>query len=319
MNNLQINKINSNFKLLKRDCTQIDFRGENNPAYSSDTVEISMKKHKKTGLKLLLGALVICGTIFASIKLRKSAGAELIPKSEMKNLEQIRKNFSGIFEKELSEKESEDLAKNYKKICEITDDNEFVEKLFEQIKNDYGFKNSQIKLEVQDFDSANAPGWNAAHSELGNVIRISRIDKKYADRESIFGSLFHEFKHHKQFETAIAADKLAYEDAVAHKKLKEYAREQINNNGGDKAVINWLKEQGRPILQPEFDRIEKEIGQLPKDSPLYKKGLEYIEARKNYIQESEILTNTSEYSDNILEKEAFQVGKLAKEIFNLLF
>ena len=156
------------------------------------------------------------------------------------------------------------------------------------------------------------------HTDLGHLVKVSRVNGKLADRESLFDSLFHELKHHKQFETAIAADKTAFEDAIAYKKLNEYTKKQINSNGGEEAVINWLKEQSRPYLQPEFDRIEREIGQLPKDSPLYKKGLEYIDAKRNYIQESEIITRNKEYKNNILEVEAYKVGELAKEIFGWL-
>ncbi len=262
--------------------------------------------------------MVIGCSIFAWVKLRKPDKAQEVFNSEFKNIENIRKNLSEIFEKDLSTKEADELAKNYKKICEIKDDNEYAEKLFEQLKKDYGFKNSHIKLSIENFNSANAPDWTASHTDLGYLVRISRINGKLADRESLFDSLFHELKHHKQFETAIATDKSAFEDALAHKKLKEYTKKQINSNGGEEAVINWLKEQSRPYLQPEFDRIEREIGQLPKDSPRYKKGLEYINAKRNYIQESEIVTRNKEYKNNILEVEAYRAGELAKEIFGWL-
>jgi hypothetical protein len=46
--------------------------------------------------------------------------------------------------------------------------------------------------------------------------------------------------------------------------------------------------------------------------------LEYINAKRNYIQESEIVTRNKEYKNNILEVEAYRAGELAKEIFGWL-
>ena len=286
---------------------------------ASEHVQAKAKKEGvSTAAKWGLGVLSLAGAIFAYIKLHKPAKIQKTLNSEFKNIENIRKNLSEIFEKNITQTEAEELAKNYKKIYEIKDDNEFVKKLFEQIKNDFGFKNSHIKLNIEDFNSTNAPNWAAMHTDLGHMIRITRVNGKYAKREELFGSLFHEFKHHKQFETSIATDKLAFEEALAYKKLKEYSQEQINNNGGEQAVISWIKEQSRKFLLPEYNRIEQEIGQLPKDSVLYKKGLKYIEGKRNYIQESEILSKNNDYRDNILEVEAHNVGKLAKELFNWL-
>lgn len=319
--NLQINKINNSITSYHRMPAPISFKGADISVQQSNTIEISSKKEKKDNnivAKLLLGGLAIGGAIFAWIKLHKPNKVQEVFKSEFKNIESIRKNLSEIFEKDLTEKEADTLAKNYKKICETTNDEEFVEKLFEQLKTDYGFKNSHIKLEIRDFTQQNAPNWVALHTELGHLLCISRVDRKLKSRKELFDIMFHELKHHKQFETAIATDKLAYEDAVATKKIKEYTQTQIDSYGGEQSVINWLKNKGRPYLQPEFDRIEREIGQLPKDSPQYKKGLEYIEATKNYIQEKEIITRNNDYNTNILEEEAYKVSKLAKEIFDWL-
>ena len=276
------------------------------------------KEGLSSGAKWGLGALALAGAIFACIKLHKPVNVQKTLNSEFKNIENIRRNLSEIFEKNITQKEADELAKNYKKICEIKDDNEFIQKLFKQIKNDYGFKNSHIKLNIVDFDSSNAPNWIAFHSDLGHIISVSRVNGKYANRKELFECIFHEFKHHKQFETAIATDRLAFEDALAHKKIKEYSQELINNNGGEQAVIKWLKEQSRPYLQPEFDRIGREIGQISRDSVLYNKGLKYIDGKRNYIQESEIKLRNKDYKNNILEVEAYKVSELAKELFNWL-
>lgn len=301
--------------------TNINLQNHSSIVSFRATEHIQTKPKKEglsTGVKWGLGILSLAGSIFACIKLHKPAKIQKTLNSEFKNIENIRKNLSEIFEKNITQKEAEELTKNYKKIYEIKDDDEFVKKLFEQIKNDFGFKNSHIKLNIEDFNPTNAPNWAAMHTDLGHMIRITRVNGKYAKREELFGILFHEFKHHKQFETSIATDKLAFEEALAYKKLKEYSQEQINNNGGEQAVINWIKEQSRKFLLPEYNRIEQEIGQLPKDSVLYKKGLKYIEGKRDYIQESEIISKNNDYKNNILELEAHKVGKLAEELFNWL-
>ena len=144
MTNLQIN--NTNFITpFSKTTTPVCFRGTTLSEQQSDRIEISGKKrNNRLGLKLLLGCLAIGGSVFAWIKLRKPDKVQEVFNSEFKNIENIRKNLSEIFEKDLSKKEADELAKNYKKICEIKDDNEYAEKLFEQLKKDYGFENSHI-------------------------------------------------------------------------------------------------------------------------------------------------------------------------------
>ncbi len=288
-------------------------RGTNPAPQQTKTVQ-----NNNLGIKLLVGSLAIIGGIFALKKLCKPSEVQEVFKSDFKNIESIRKNLSEIFEKDFTVQEADEFAKNYKQILEIKDDKECLDRLFKQLKNDYGFKNSNLELIIEDFTKENAPKWSAGHMDLGYAIAVARIDNKLPNRKNLFGSLFHEFKHHKQFEISVATDKHALEDAIAHKKIREYTQEQIDTSGGRDAVLEWLKEQGRQCLKPEFDRIEKEIGQLPKDSPLYKKGLSYIEAKRNYIQENELTPNNEKYYNNILEIEAHKVGNLAKEIFDWL-
>ena len=324
MNNLQINTINNNVKPLVRTSVPTSFKGENFPLQQHDIVEISSKEKKKRnnnlGIKLLLGGLAIGASIFAWIKLHKPDKAQEVFKSEFKNIEQLKKNFSEIFEKDFTEKEADELAKRYKKICETTNDEEFVEKLFEQLKTDYGFKNSPIKLEYQDFSSQNKPHWAAAHLDYGDKVIVTRVDGNlFGDRKCVLSDLFHELKHHKQLETAIATDKFAYEMAIAYNQMiTRYTEEEIASFGGRMATVVSLMEQGKPLLKPEFERIAKEIGQFPEGSPLYQRGLEYIEATKNYPKVEEIPQNEDKYFNNILEKEALRVGKLAREIFGFL-
>ena len=317
-----MDKIDNSIILYPRTLSPLNFRGDNVPIQQNDTVEINNKPKKdkdNLGIKLLLGGLVLGGAVLVGIKLHKLKKVQEVFKSEFKNIENIRKNLSEIFEKDLTVKEADEFAKNYKRICEVKNDEEFAEKLFEQLKKDYGFENSHIKLQIQDFTSQNIPQWKAKHTDLGHLVLVSRVDGKLSDREDLFVSLFHELKHHKQFETAIATDRFAFEDAIVHKKLKEYTKEQINNNGGEQAVKSWLKEKSHPFLKPEIERIEQEIGQLPKESPLYKRGLKYIEVKRNYVQEEELTARAKDYEGNILEVEAKRIGELARELFNKLF
>ena len=320
MTNLQINKVSNNITSYPQISLPVSFRGVNNYVQQADTIEISSKtkKNNNLGIKLLLGGLAIGGAIFAWIKLRKPEKVQEVFKSEFKNIENIRKNLSEIFEKDFTEKEADELAKRYKKICETTRDEEFVEKLFEQLKNDYGFKNSNLKLEFKDFTSENAPNWGAMQMDFGDRILVSRVNGKLRSKNDLFETMFHEFKHQKQFETAIATDTFNYEMAVAYRQMKKYTEEEIASFGGRMATISSLKDQARPIMQPEIDRIKREIGQLPESSPLYRKGLEYIYATQNYPEVSKISQNTEEYFSNILEKEAHRVGDLAREIFSWL-
>ena len=298
-----------------------NFKGYKICGVNADTVEINNKNSNKI-IKSMLGIIgtgaVVGAAVISFIMLRKPDKAGKILKSKFKNINQIRKYFSQIFGKDFSEEKAAELATKYKRICKIKDDEKFVKKLFSQLKKDYGFKNSHIKLKIRDYTSANAPNWMATHSPYGHLVTLSRVDKKFADRISMFDTLFHELKHHKQFEIAVATDRLAYEKAVACMKIKGYTQEQIERNGGRNAVLEWLQEQGRVFMQPEIDRIEREIGQIPKDSPLYKKGLAYIRAKRNYIQGQDILSKNSKYKNNILEKEADLVGDLARKLFGLI-
>lgn len=321
MNNLQINNVSNNITSYPKTSAPIAFKGANKSVQPTDTVEISSKKKSNNlAAKLLFGGLAIGGAIFAWIKLHKPEKAQEVFKSEFKNIENIRKNLSEIFEKDFTEKEADELAKSYKKICGIKDDNEFVEKLFEQLKNDYGFKNSHLKLEFEDFNSINKPHHAAAHLNYGDKVTVTRVDGNlFGGRKLIFSDMFHELKHHKQFETAIATDQFAYEMAIAYNQMiTRYTEEEIAAFGGRMTTLDSLMEQGKPLLKPEFERIEREIGQFPESSPLYQRGLEYIEATKNYPKVEEIPQNEDKYFNNILEKEAHIVGDLAKEIFGWL-
>ena len=315
---LQFNKIyNCPVPPMNTTTHTINMRGIDSFIHPQNKVNINTKNNENNnfGIKLLFSGLAIGGAIFAWIKLRKPDKIQDVFKSEFKNIEQLQKNFSEIFEKDFTKEEAEQMAKKYKEICKIQDDNEYIDKLLEQLKNDYGYKNSHLTKKIMDYSRHNMPVWDGMHSDLGDVLRIRRVDGKFADRKSLFDMLFHELKHHKQFEISIATDKLAYEDVIVNKKMREYTQEQIDNDGGTQAVFNRLKKQYRLRMQPEINRIEREIGQLPKDSPLYKKGLEYIEAQRNYILVNEGLSQ--DYYNNILEREAYKVSSLAKEIFDI--
>ena len=175
-------------------------------------------------------------------------------------------------------------------------------------------------MEFEDFNSINKPHHAAAHLDYGDKVTVTRVDGNlFGDRKLIFSDMFHELKHHKQFETAIATDKFAYEMAIAYNQMiTRYTEEEIAAFGGRMTTLDSLMEQGKPLLKPEFERIEREIGQFPESSPLYQRGLEYIEATKNYPKVEEIPQNEDKYFNNILEKEALIVGDLAKEIFGWL-
>ena len=276
-----------------------------NPKPSADTVEINNKNKKKdSAVKFILGTLGVGVGFLAVGKWHNTS-----------KLKKIGKKLSEIFEREISAGDAKEITDRYKKILEVKDDKEYLEKLFSQLKKDFGLERSTIKLNIENFSRKKAPNWAAMLSDTGVVLTVRTIDGKFASRKNLFSTLFHEFTHRKQDDIAIATNLAEYEDAIASKKLREYSKRQIKKHGGPEAVKKWLKERGREIMEPEFKRVQEERGQLPKDSDLYKRGLRYIDGLRNYIKESELKSNPEAYRNNVLELEAYRAGDLATEIY----
>lgn len=145
--------------------------------------------------KLLVGAGVIAlGAVLTKGKLW----------DKPPSFEKVHQNLVEIFgKKNLSKEEVETTLKKYQEIYKIEDKNEYITKLFEQVKKDFGYgdnkyiyltiKNAKVKLS-EIFKHKGVGGFCQNTGEMNFQASLTK--------KQIFTSMFHEFTHVKQDEIA---------------------------------------------------------------------------------------------------------------------
>lgn len=279
--------------------------------------------------KTLLAIGGLSATVYACI-----VGHRMMTKP---NIEQVAKNFSEIFRKNVSKEEAEKLVKKYEDIINIEDMEEFYKKAFEQVKKDYGYEKLPITLEIQKLErgSGNA-GWQPefgqisidAHSIDGKT--ISSLNKR--GRKVELQTIMHEFQHIKQHEIGYRTsrdslaealhfrrfdtsemilniknilknkaqlEKLAKKDNKTIEEVKKGYEKILQNLQNGKYSLNEIKfdKNERIILDDLFEHLPK----YEHNSEEYKLGEKYIDNTKHYIRPK---IDHKAYEKQILEAEA---------------
>ena len=249
----------------------------------------------------------------------------------IRNLEQVRTKMSSLFMSNLTPQEANEMALKYKEIFAEPDNMKFTEKLVNQMIVDFGFELHEIPAKYSKIPMS---GCTAAFSiskglELNEnlLATLSNMDS----RKRLFSSVAHELKHAQQYKIACQADFVAFVNAET-----QYA---MFNGSTDDALANALRENNddvvallqsvRAQIRNSMLPVYKQQPQLSKTSPLYQKGLAYIDSRENYKlphmfgfdsltpEEQRAVLRQYRYGQ-LLEREGYETGETAEEVYNLI-
>lgn len=294
---------------------------------SRDTVELSAEKEIKTkkkeglstGAKLAIGLATTAATIYGGVVLHRHLTKP--------SIEKVAKNFSEIFRRDVSKEEALKITERYKEIYKISDTKTFIEKMNNQIKNDFGYENININLDIGSASGS----WNKVQGKLN----VTPIDKnlyrrlKHKNKNEIFSTIMHEYTHVKQTEFAYRTNPKKFNEALITRAFnsnydKEYSALKLSVEKYAQKHNLKIEDAKRKFLQDELKNeqnnyllwMDEAWGKLEKfkpDSESYRKGCDYIKSNANYTSAE---VNYDEYYKNLLEKEAWHSGNLAKQIFN---
>ena len=198
------------------------FRSENVslPKTAPDTVEISSKQKEKEGmpksLKILLGiggtGLAAYGALVTHRALSKPA------------LDAIKKDLSEVFRRNVADDELKGMLSSYKDIMKIKDKKEFCQKAFDQIKKDYGYKDLDIQLTLNDTTDTIFGGiWmntgEAYYVYYNKIIEMCGGKFNKQTKAQILDIMFHEFQHAKQTEYCMRTNPEKYFEAISSEKM----------------------------------------------------------------------------------------------------
>ena len=351
---MSISAIDGVNKLLPANTCRLNFRGETltTPPLKTDTLEISSKEKKQknsmsTGMKLLLGiggtGLAIYGALVTHRAVTKPS-LEVLQKDfkeifrrdvSLDEIPEMLKKYKEILnikdEKEFCEKAFEQVKKDY----------------------GYGSLDLKLALD-ETTGGILSGGWQASGMDFRIFYKnILKHNGDVFDRQTkagILGTFFHEFQHVKQTEYCVRTDLEKYLQAIKNENTinKEYIAgikkflkddKQLAKLAAEKGMtteqiivqlnteLNILKTNGYTAMSEYVAEVNRQVeiirarlnslfGQYPKfkpDSQEYKLGEQYTKNYGNYIDAKKDSTN-EEYKAQIIEKEAFNVEKLSKDI-----
>lgn len=305
----------------------------------NDTVEISTKKKElksRTKIGIGIGIVSIIGLgielICGKGKHLKSMWEKICGKGVTANppandskkyldkIDDIKDIFSEIFEKNYTKDEANQLAQKYKEIFEEEDTTKFMGKLFEQLKKDYELPDIKYCVEKLSNDLSYAE-WSLSNGVKYNINLLSYTVENgiceftKVDRMHIAKALAHEMKHAAQDKLACQVDIqkniLAYIERE-ERYNSEFWQKQLRKYGNNvEETKRQLCEELKNRMIPSYKTLEP----LSENSPLYQKGLEYIEGQRNYIKPEDGLER---YRAQLIEKEAHSAGDRMELIYKLL-
>lgn len=353
---MSINAIDG-YKYLNLANRNINFKSETitTPQLKVDTVEISSKQKTKkkkesmsTGMQLLLGVGGAGLAIYGALVTHRAVTRP--------SLEALQKEFKEIFRRDVSMEEIPEMLKKYQDILKITDEKEFCEKAFEQVKKDYGYGDVENLKVILDESTSGilGGGWHSSGLEFRlfykNIIKHNSNIFDKQTKSNILGTLFHEFQHVKQTEYCVRTDIDKYLEAIRRDDIlnnvyiqgltdllknkdriaqvaaqKNMTNEQVITRA--KKELETLKTQGYQAMPDYVAEVNKQIAEIKTrlndlfgkyekfkpDSEEYKLGQKYTENYGKYV-EAQRDSDNKEYKEQLLEKEAFKVEGMSKDI-----
>ena len=312
----------------------------------NDTVEISSQKSSNTSsIKTLAGIAGAISTVYLGI-----VGLRAMKRPSM---EKIQKSLSEIFRRNVEKKEAKEIIDRYKELFKINEPTEFCEKMFNQIKEDYGYKDLKIRLIItEQLDKRLLGCWQT--SGLGFLINPNNVVRAVGNGEfnnkakkGAFEMLMHEFQHAKQTEYGCRADfdeyiKSLYNPVQTNNNLINALKQLLSNKNqlniyalsknmsvddAKKLLENdirflekhgWQKHAIYSVqVQNEMNLAKKHLTDLFGSMEKFKPGTKEYELGKSYIDNFKHYkhwSNPEEYKNQTVEKEAFDVSDKAGNI-----
>ena len=203
------------------------------------------------------------------------------------------------------------MCSKYKEILEEPDLRKYAEKLFAQIKKDFGLDYLPLELKINERQNIGITT-NGGTSNCLDFMVLNYHKDNPLSRVGIFAILMHELNHAKQDEIAIATDYKAYTKAVAFRSRQNPQNSCYTQEELEKFIID-------EIGTDTIANIRNKNGIIDEGSQLYKQGMTYIDNAKNYVEMKEFDAELfKKYKKQILEKESYDVQYKAEELYYYL-
>lgn len=289
-----------------------------------------------TGMKVLLG---VAGTAVAAYGC--IVGHRALNKP---SIEKVAKNFSEIFRRDVSKEEAQQLFNAYKELFQIKDKDEFVNRIYKQIKKDYGYENADIPLVIKKLENKhNIAHWNQFDGNIAiNTDFLNEFPQKLKcqDKERIMNSIVHEFQHTKQAEFAFRTNANAYLDQICSDKtapetllwLFENYRESMakslleknssvfkTKNDVDKFITNAIKKLKEDSYKSDKEIMET-IASVKEDcrapvNRIFGNLEKFNSSSENYQLGLKYLENQKNYINAHVNEKAYREQLIEKEAF----
>ena len=270
-------------------------------------VKPTQNKTKKT--LLTLGAIVLTGVgIFAAIKAGKAyQQKKAIQEIEKKfadlqgDMPRVQKTFKEVFLREdLTEKEALEMLNRYKEVEKIRitgSKEEYARAIFEEAKNNYGFKNCKLKYSFAPFEQFGTGGeYLPIYLDKGARIIISSNEST----ERLMNIIHHELRHMKQCQLGVNYNPELYEKKLYEQLKSVLDKESLDTYCSVKNILNQFN-QTKPdinIVPVEYKDLAKKISEHIRDPKYNEHGKEYF--------------------DDLLEVDARFAGESIAKLFGLI-
>lgn len=228
------------------------------------------------------------------------------------NPQKLQKSLSEIFMRDVSSNEVRQMQKKYTELLKINNPEEFTQKAFNEIKKDYGYENSNIKLRINYRGKISLPDviknpkkrtvWGMHdHINLSTIINLNckPEDKlSFVNKVFVLNYLFHEIKHLQQSHLCYSYNKEKYFNSIlgSMSELQKILAGPSPRETLEKNYLHAFKNVPKIDTKKHKNLIEK-----------------YIENKAHYKNGTEN-NSYKEYKQQLLEQEAFQAGKTGRQI-----
>ena len=310
------NKYYTNFKANNQDSFE---RSNINPKHKTSKMNVALGTILSVGL--LIGADFAFNHGKASRSLwNKIHPTEQVSKSYVDNIEQVQQHFSQIFGKNFSKDEANELAKKYKELMREDDINILSDKLFNELKQDYGLHGIELR-KAGHINLGRGMQGGAMLEQTGTKVTVyldcinDTTATNLTPKESLFSKLSHELCHARQDRILYRADKERLAQIIAQRSPNELTSdcwdEILRRNGGNpEQAVNSIKEQLKHTFEQKYGNVDS----LPQ------KTSEEVEAlfnNKLYYKKAGTVPH-AEYIEQPIEKEAYTIDDIALKLLKAL-
>ncbi len=186
------------------------------------------------------------------------------------------------------------MIERYKDLEKIEDKEEYIKAVFEEAKNNFGFRKSKMQLQISPPE--HMQGYiGGADTAFYNVQIRSDIP-----REKVLETIHHELRHHKQHYYAYNLSPETYMKAV-NKKIEIFT--------GGKRKDNWKD------INKFNEWLSSNLGEQPSVSNVPEQYVPFAQKCTKAI-ETYVIAHDDRYAywNNYLEKEARNAGKIISEL-----